>query len=523
MVRFNPVSRFSPTLRNTIIVAIGGFIFGFDASVISGAIGFIDTEFGLSEWQQGFVVSSPTLGALLAMCCAGAVSDVIGRRKMLIFIAALYFMSSLTSAMSVSYTMLVCARFIGGMAFCCLLTAPMYIAEISAPYHRGRMISVNQLAIVLGFAVSYFSNFMFLQLSTSEAAWVQQQGTSDHVWRFMVGIEVIPAAVWFCLLFTVPRSPRWLMLNNRHDEARAVVHSLFDSEQAEKQLADIGDSLEQKSWKWRERLGFLLTPKMRFPLTIGLILGIAQQITGINVIFFYAPTIFEHSGVGTDAAFMQAIFIGLVNIIFTVVAMVTIDRWGRKPLLITGLCGVILSMSVCAYGFKQATYKLDSVEVAEISLGSVQVQKALTPLEGIAFDSDVEFKQSLRNALGDDLYDQYQRTLLSKGIDMNAPLVLFGIIAFVASFAMSLGPVMWAMLAEIFPSQSRALAISVVGVMNSLSSFLVQFLFPWELLHFGAALTFAIYGVFALISLFLVIRLFPETRGRTLEQIAEGL
>jgi len=521
--RFSPFSRVSPTLRHTLVVAIGGFIFGFDASVISGAIGFIDTEFGLSAWQQGLVVSSPTLGALFAMCCAGAVSDVIGRRKMLIFIAALYFMSSLTSAMSVNYTMLVCARFVGGMAFCCLLIAPMYIAEISAPFHRGRMISVNQLNIVLGFAVSYFSNFMFLQLSSSEAQWVHQLGINDHAWRFMVGMEVIPAALWFTLLFTVPRSPRWLMLNNRHDEARQVVHSLFDSEQAEKQLAAIGDSLEQKSWQWRERLGFLLTPKMRFPLLIGLILGVAQQITGINVIFFYAPTIFEHSGVGTDAAFMQAIFIGLVNIVFTVVAMVTIDRWGRKPLLITGLCGVILSMSVCAYGFQQATYKLDSVEVAEISLGSAELQSALTPLEGIAFDSDVEFKHALRSALGDESYHQYQRTLLSKGIDMNAPLVLFGIIAFVASYAMSLGPVMWAMLAEIFPNQSRALAISLVGVVNSLSSFMVQLLFPWELMYLGAALTFSLYGAFAFISLVLVIKIFPETRGRTLEQIGQGL
>ena len=163
------------------------------------------------------------------------------------------------------------------------------------------------------------------------------------------------------------------------------------------------------------------------------------------------------------------------------------------------------------------------MEVAEISLGSAELQSALTPLEGIAFDSDVEFKHALRSALGDELYHHYQRTLLSKGIDMNAPLVLFGIIAFVASYAMSLGPVMWAMLAEIFPNQSRALAISLVGVVNSLSSFMVQLLFPWELMYLGAALTFTLYGAFAFISLVLVIKIFPETRGRTLEQIGQGL
>ena len=180
-------------------------------------------------------------------------------------------------------------------------------------------------------------------------------------------------------------------------------------------------------------------------------------------------------------------------------------------------------MAICSWGFKQATYELNSVEVAEISLGDPALATQLVPLTGKAFSSDVSFKQSLINALGQEQYSQHQRVLLSKGINMNAPVVLFGLLAFVASYAMSLGPVMWAMLAEIFPNQSRALAISVVGVVNSLSSFLVQFLFPWELMNLGAAVTFASYGIFALISLVLVVKLFPETKGRSLEQISEGL
>ena len=189
------LNRLSPSLRSTLIVALGGFIFGFDASVISGAVGFIDLAFGLSDWQQGFVVSSPTLGALIAMCCAGAVSDAIGRRKTLIIIAALYLVSALASALSVNYWMLVGARFLGGMAFCSLLIAPVYIAEISAPENRGKMVSVNQLNIVTGLALSYFSNYAFLQLSGSDAQWVSDLGISDNCWRYMLGLEIIPAAI----------------------------------------------------------------------------------------------------------------------------------------------------------------------------------------------------------------------------------------------------------------------------------------------------------------------------------------
>ncbi len=513
----------SPSLYYTLIVSLGGFIFGFDASVISGAIGFIDVEFGLNDWQQGFVVSSPTLGALVAMLFAGAVSDAIGRRKALIIVASLYLISSICSALAPSYTLLVLARFIGGVAFCSLIIAPVYISEISAPENRGKMVSVNQLNIVFGFALSYFSNYYFLQLSASELGWVRELGINTQTWRYMLGLEAIPALLWLSLLFTVPRSPRWLMLKGKVDEAERTVKSLFDEHQAKAQLSDIQSSLEERSWPLKERLGFVVAKSMRYPLMVGVILAIAQQITGINVIFFYAPTIFEQSGVGTDAAFMQAVWIGLVNVAFTIVAMLTIDKWGRRPLLIIGLCGVILSMSVCAYGFKQATYQLDSEDVAELKLTHSSIAAKLTTIENETFYSDVAFKQTLRNNLTEVEYDALQQQLLNSSITMNAPLVLFGIIAFVASFAMSLGPVMWAMLAEIFPNQARALAISLVGVVNSLTSFLVQLIFPWELMNLDAATTFAIYDAFALISLVLVVKLFPETKGRTLEQIAAEL
>ena len=511
----------SPSLYYTLIVSLGGFIFGFDASVIAGANGFIDAEFNLSDWQQGFVVSSPTLGALIAMLFAGGVSDAIGRRKALILVAFLYLLSSVGSALAPNFELLVLSRFIGGIAFCSLIIAPLYISEISAPENRGKMVSVNQLNIVLGFALSYFTNYYLLQLSYSGAGWVAEWGIDTHLWRYMLGLEVIPAALWFGLLFTIPRSPRWLVLKGQHEEAEQVINRLFDKAQASALVEDIASSLKEKSWPFRERLGFLKAKAMRFPLMVGIIIAIAQQITGINVIFFYAPTIFEQSGVGTNAAFMQAVWIGLVNVAFTVVAMLTIDKWGRKPLLLIGLTGVVISMSICTYGFKQATYQVQQTAINEIQQDAPSVAIKLTPLTNDIYYSDVEFKRTLKTTLTSDEYDAYQQPLLTSSINMNAPLVLFGIIAFVASFAMSLGPVMWAMLAEIFPNQTRALAISLVGMVNSLTSFLVQVVFPWELANLGAAATFAIYGGFALVSLILVAKFFPETKGRTLEEITE--
>lgn len=512
-----------PSVYFTIIVSLGGFIFGFDASVISGAISFITIEFGLSDWQSGFVVSSPTLGALIAMLCAGVVSDAFGRRNTLIVIAFMYVVSALFSALATGYWMLVIARFIGGMAFCSLIIAPMYIAEISSAKNRGKMVSVNQLNIVIGLAISYFSNYFFLNLSHSGADWVVQLGIDEYTWRYMLGMEVLPAFLWFVLLFTIPKSPRWLMLKGKVTEADNVIKLLFGPIEAKAQFEVMKQAVNDKQLHWVAQFKFLTSSPMRFPLLIGVIIAIAQQVTGINVIFFYAPTIFEQSGVGTNAAFAQAILIGLVNVVFTVVAMVTIDRWGRKPLLVLGLSGVIVSMSICTYGFNQANYRLNIATVDSIAQSDERVGHVLGPIANKTFTSDVAFKQTLLNALGEEKFAEHQSALLNGSINMDATLILVGIVGFVASFAISLGPVMWVMLAEIFPLQVRAIAISMIGAINGLTSFTVQFVFPWELKNFGAVVTFAVYAGLAVISLVLVLRLFPETKGRSLEQITAKL
>ncbi len=513
----------SPTLLYTLIVSLGGFIFGFDASVISGTVNFIASEFELSTWEQGFVVSSPTLGGIIATISAGAVCDAIGRRKTLIIIALLYLISAFASAFAVSYEMLVAARFIGGMAFCSLMIAPIYIAEISRAETRGKMVSVNQLNIVLGFSVSYFSNYFLLQQSQIDTGWLAQMVDQHNVWRFMLGMEIIPALAWFLLLFTIPRSPRWLLLNNQKEEAHQVIHTLFDEQDANDQIKEIYQLNQRSKPRLAEALKELFSKKMHFAILVGLIVGISQQVTGINVIFFYAPTVFEQSGVGTNAAFMQAIWIGLVNVAFTLVAMATIDKFGRKPLLIIGLIGVIISMSICSYGFKQATYQLTEQDVISLEQNQNIDRAALNPLVDKTFNSDVEFKNTLIDALGEKVVQQHQGELIKLATEMNATLILIGIMAFVASFAMSLGPVMWVMFSEIFPNHIRGIAISLVGVVNSAVSFLVQLVFPWELATLGAAMTFMGYGLFALIGLIMVIRRVPETKGKTLEQLEQQL
>ncbi|CAM2070157.1 Sugar porter family MFS transporter [Sulfidibacter corallicola] len=502
-------------------VSLGGFVFGFDASVISGVIGFVVGKFNLNEWEQGLVVSAPTLGALIAASAAGIVADAIGRRKVLKIIAFLYLLSAVASAFAPNYQALVVARFIGGLAFASLMIAPMYIAEISPASLRGKMVSINQLNIMIGFSAAYFGNYFLLKLSGSDAAWVRTLGIDEAVWRWMLGIEVLPAAAFFLLLFFIPESPRWLVVKGRFQRARTVLQELQPHADVNAQIQAIKETSGKSRESLLHRFRQLFGPKVRYALIIGLIVGVAQQITGINAVYFYAPSIFEQSGVGKDAAFAQAASVGIINVVFTVIAMALIDRLGRKPLLIWGLSGVFLSMSLCAYGFYSAKYRLDRERLAPLA-ETVDVA-ALEPLLGQAFADDVSYKVALREALGDAVARANEAALIQAGIRMNPWLILIGILGFVASFAISLGPVMWVLFSEIFPNRIRGLAISFVGAINSLVSFGVQFLFPWEVANLGAPATFAIYGFFALIGLGLVAWLVPETKGKSLEQLETEL
>ncbi len=511
----------SPALLYTIIVSLGGFIFGFDASVISGTLNFVVAEFNLSSIEQGLVVSAPTLGAIIATVTAGVLSDKFGRRNLLIAIALLYLLSAIASAFSTSYWMLVSARFIGGLAFCSLMIAPMYIAEISQPESRGKLVSINQLNIVVGFSAAYFANYYVLELSQSSLNWVSLIGLDTHTWRWMLGLEIIPAIAWFLLLFLIPKSPRWLALKGLDKQAVSVLKRL-NSQRTEQDyqhdIQQIKASLENKQTSLWANIQFLFSNKIRFAITVGIIVGIAQQITGINAIFFYAPSIFEQSGVGTNAAFAQAVLVGVINVIFTIAAMVLIDKLGRKPLLSIGLAGVAVSMMLCAYGFSQASYQLTQRDIQQLE----NTESSLTQLSQIkdkSYQSDVAFKQAVISHIGQQAFSAHQGEILKLAASMNATVILLGILGFVASFAFSLGPVMWVMFSEIFPNHIRGIAISFVSVINSVVSFTVTFVFPWELEVLGSAITFLIYGVCALMALVLVVRLFPETKGKSLEEI----
>ena len=509
----------STSIFYAVVVALGGFIFGFDASVISGVVGFVTTEFELNEWQQGFVVSAPTLGAVIGSLFAGPLSDLYGRKKILIAIAALYVISAILSAFAISYTMLVGARMIGGLAFASLVLAPMYIAEISPAKYRGKMISINQLNIVVGFSVAYFANYYLLKMSGGASELAINLGITENVWRWMLGLEIIPASLYLLLLFIIPESPRWLISNGQQQKAIPVLKKLFPDQDSQQLVTEIeqqhGDGLPPLLTRLKE----LFSKNMRLILVVGLVVGICQQITGVNAVYFYAPSIFEQSGVGQDAAFSQAIWVGIINVVFTIIAMLLIDKLGRKPLMLIGLAGVVISMSIAAYGFHQASYQLTNQSVAKLT--NEQVKENVTPIIGVTYASDLAYKNALNEHLGAEVARQYQAELIQAAANINSLLIMIGILGFVASFAVSLGPVMWVLLAEIFPNHLRGVGIAFTGLVNSAVSFTVQLLFPWQLATIGTALTFLIYGVFAVIGFVLVYKLLPETKGKSLEELEQ--
>ena len=499
-------------VRTALIVALGGFLMGFDASVISGVVGFIETEFALTKAQLGFSVASLTLTATLAMMVSGPLADRFGRRTILYAAAVLYGISAIGSALAPSFVTLVVARMIGGLGVgASLIIAPLYIAEIAPPEMRGRMVSFNQLNIVVGITVAFFSNYLILQ-------WL---GGADDSWRWMLGVEAVPAVLYFAGLFAVPNSPRWLLMKGRRDEALPIMQKAVGDEAAARELAEIERSMAEDAGREKGKLADLLSPSLRLVLTIGIVIGVIQQATGINAVFFYAPTIFEQSGIGTDAAFVQAIFVGLINLVFTLLAIALIDKLGRRPLLLGGLVGIALSMGLLAFGFGQATYTLapEATDVIEDATFAPRV----TPLIGQTYESDVAFKAALAEAVGVEAATEYESAFIAQAANLNPALILVGILGFVASFAISLGPVMWVLFSELFPNWIRGLAISFVGLINSAVSYLVQQIFPVELAALGAATTFAIFGIVAVVGLVFVWFVVPETKGKSLEELETQL
>ncbi|WP_445957031.1 sugar porter family MFS transporter [Yeosuana sp.] len=495
------------------VVSLGGFLFGFDAGIISGVMSYAGPEFNLSEGQVGWVVSSPSFAAMLAMLFSGRLSDMIGRKKILLVVAFLYAVSALFSAYATSYEMLYIARMVGGLAFgAALVLAPMYIAEVSTAENRGKLVAIQQLNIVLGFFVAFLSNYFFNKYNTPDSSFLND----DNVWRWMLGVELFPAVLYFLALFFVPRSPRWLCLKNKFEEAKKILNDLHGKEKGESEIEAIEKNLHTEKNTEKVAIKDLLKRSLRYILVVGLIVGILQQITGINAVYFYATSIFKQTGIGTDASFSSGVLLSTVTVIFTFVAMYLIDRTGRRPLLLVGTAGIALSLLLCAYGFKQATYTLTSEKIATFQFADA---KKLQPYVNQLFENDVDFKNSMKQVLGNQVYSKNDGAILEAATSMNATLVLIGILGFIACFAFSLGPVMWVLLSELYPIKYRGLAIGVIAFVNSFISSVVQLIFPWELSNLGNAMSFFIFGAIAFVGFFILLKILPETKGKSLEQI----
>jgi sugar porter (SP) family MFS transporter len=503
------------------VISLGGFLFGFDAAVISGVVNFITPEFNLNEWWVGAVVSAPSFAAIIAALTVGPVADYVGRKKVMLTLAMLYTISAVASALAPDVITLLVARFIGGLAFGTLMLAPIYIAELAPARLRGRMVSVNQLNIVVGFSAAYFANYFIFKASGSGSEFSQALGLDKWAWRWMLGLEATPAALYFFFMLIVPESPRYLVLQGQTEKARQILTRISPAEKIEEILSSIQGSAQQATSNLLGKIKDMFRPELRMVIVVGLIAGIAQQSSGINVVFFYAPTIFEQSGVGTNAAFAQATYVGLVNVAFTVVAMLLIDRLGRRPLMLMGLTGIMISMSVAAYGFHSAYYELPSDAATTIS--AEQDLSGLDSIVGIRYEDDIAFKAAASAAIGESVFKANEANLMQSAVNMNATVVLAGILGFVASFAFSLGPVMWVLFSEIFPNRIRGVCMAFMGIVNSGVSWFVQFIFPYELSRLGSAGTFMVFAIFAAVCLVLLAWLMPETRGRSLEELEREL
>lgn len=320
----------------TTVAALGGLLFGYDTAVIAGAIGFLQTKFELSSAMTGWAASSAIWGCLFGAMFAGYASDKFGRKKVLLATAILFSLSAIGSALPNTLTPFVAARFIGGLGVgAASMLSPLYISEIAPAKLRGMLVSLYQLAIVLGINFVYFVNLKIANVGTE--AW-----NIDMGWRFMLGSEVIPALLFFILLFLVPESPRWLTLNGREEEATSILEKVNGKEKGKQILNEIKETIRAEKGTLKE----LFATKLRRALIIGLVLALFSQITGINAIIYYAPEIFKNIGFGTDSALQQTVIIGFVNTIFTFVAIYFIDRMGRRTLLLWGLSGMV----ICLFG-----------------------------------------------------------------------------------------------------------------------------------------------------------------------------
>lgn len=434
-------------LTISLVTALGGLLFGFDISVISGTIPFIQEVFELNEAMKGWVVSSALIGCILGASYSGRLGDKFGRKKILLVTSVLFGFSAIGSGLANSIPTFIFYRILGGLAVGgASVLAPMYIAEVSPAQLRGRMVSINQLTIVIGISLAYYSNYFLLEIG-------------ENSWRWMFAAEAVPSLLFFVALFIVPESPRWLVARNDETKAKQVLEKVAGSDFAGFELEEIKASLTGSQKRGTLKQAF--KKKYSFILFLGIFLAVFQQWSGINVIFFYAPDIFAKAKLGIDAALFQTTLIGIMNIIFTILAMRVIDKIGRKIMMLIGAAGMAVCYIVIGYLF-----------------------------------------------------------LIGK---TEGWLLLTFIIVTPAFFAFGLGPTVWVVLSEIFPNRIRGAAMSVATFALWVACYLLTLTFPIFVEWFNTANTFWIYAVICVIGLIVIYKYLPETKGISLEKLEKKL
>ncbi len=426
----------------TVVSALGSFLFGFDTAVISGTTKFITQYFNLTDALLGITVSIALIGTVIGSIAVGKPGDVYGRRSMLSFCSLLYFISAFGCALSNNWYMLLGSRFIGGVGIgAASVMAPMYIAEISPGRLRGRLVAVAQFNIVFGILVAFFSNYLLVD-------------TGVNNWRWMFGVMAVPAALFFLLLFLVPESPRWLVKKNLVDKARNVLQKV-GAENVESELTDIVNSLKEETGHVSTKL---FQKKYSFAIICAVLLAVFNQLSGINVIMYYAPLIFEKAGASTNSAMLQAVAVGVTNMIFTIIAMFFIDKLGRKTLLLIGAVGMCLSLAGAAFHY---------------------------------------YDENLFGSTG---------------------VVVF-IVGFIAFFAFSQGAVIWVFLSEIFPNRVRSKGQALGSFTHWIMNAIIGLVFPIVLTKFGGGNIFMFFSLMMIPFFFFVWKMMPETKGKSLEEL----
>jgi SP family galactose:H+ symporter-like MFS transporter len=428
------------------IAGLGGILYGFDMGIIAAAMIFVRSTFGLSRQMEEIVVSVVLIGAMLGAITGGTIADRIGRRNTLVWGGVIFIVGSILAPLSPNVGTLIAARAFLGIAIgFTSVTAPVYVSELAPPQSRGMLIGLYQFALTIGIALADLIGYWF---------------AGQHAWRLMFGVGAIPAALFLLLVLNVPESPRWLFVQNRKGDAEAVLRSYTDNAGAKLLLEDIHASL---STEVERRWSALWSPSVRGSLFIAVGFTVLQQVTGINTIIYYGPRIFALAGItSNENAIFATLLVAIVNVLATVIALVLVDRVGRKPLLYAGVGGMTLSLCLLSYSFHN--------------------------------------QAALGNSLG-----------------LVATICLM---VYITCFAFSLGPIAWILVSEVFPLRVRGRGVAAASLGSGIANFLVSMTFLSLIHAAGNALTFAIYGAFCILTIFFVYFSVPETKGRELESIS---